>query len=272
MLDKIKSALGSRLNEWREQANMEEFQFVDCGGSPDPNADINIYVHGYAAMETPFDLKAVKGYIGEDKRHQSYLFYWPSGSVLRHIAQPKNLQLAYRLLKPANNLERLAVGVQGTIELFQHFKEHQIKSEHVGNSVLLQQVASFIQHRLKDSNRVNLIGHSLGARMILNALEDNVQLAKSLRINNVLLLAGAVADDKIHWDRVLEAIAGDVHNFYSSRDVVLMAKPDTERCVGRYPINTSPFGGKRIKSYNTKLQHWSYWKQIQPLLKQAELF
>ncbi len=272
MFEQLKKAVTQKLSGWVEEKQGEDFSFIDCGGSDDPNADINIYVHGYSAVETPFDLNAIKKSIGADKNHRSFLFYWKSGSVIKHIAQPKNMALAYRLVKSKSNLERISIGVQGTMELFEHFRTHQGKAEQMGNGILLQQVTSFIKEKLTQTNKVNLIGHSLGARMILNALEENESLAKELRINHVILLAGAASTEKIDWGIILKGIQGNIYNFYSSRDVVLMAKPDTEKCVGRYCIPLSNPNNGRIKNINTKLQHWSYWGELQDILKQTEVF
>lgn len=73
----------------------------------------------------------------------------------------------------------------------------------------------------KGLGRVNLVGHSLGCRVIYYTL---VALAKesTVYVNDVILLGGAVdCNDDAGWRMALSATSGVIHNCYSAHDGVL---------------------------------------------------
>jgi esterase/lipase superfamily enzyme len=95
----------------------------------------------------------------------------------------------------------------------------------------------------------NLVGHSLGARVIFYALSELASaaratnsFAKAARIVNVHLLGGAVGVDE-DWATALGRIEGQCYSYFSTNDSVLkylyplgvlfQSKP-----IGRYPIQT----------------------------------
>lgn len=251
-----------------------EFEFVSCNGSADKRKTLNIYVHGYSAIMTPLDKYKMKSKIGVKcvSNCRNFLFTWASGSVAKHLAAPQKLHTLGMLLSATTDFkDKILLGAKSTMDLFDHFKDHQTKAEILGEHILLQEIKSFFKLEDFSDTKINLIGHSLGCRMILTALQKNKELAQKLKIENVILLAGATSKD-IDWWEIISAINGNIYNFYSDNDLVLIAKPDSEKSVGRYPITDTKAPLHRIKNFQTKTHHWSYWEDLENLLKTTELF
>jgi hypothetical protein len=216
-------------------------------------------------MKSKIGVKCVSNY-------RNFLFTWASGSVAKHLATPQKLQTLGMILSASTGFkDRMLLGAKSTMDLFDHFKDHQAKAEILGEHILLQEIKSFFKLDDFPDIKINLIGHSLGCRMILTALQKNKELAQKLKIENVIFLAGATPKD-IDWWEIVSAINGDVYNFYSNTDFVLIAKPDSEKSIGRYPITDPKAPLHRIKNYQTSTPHWSYWEELENLLKTTELF
>lgn len=86
-----------------------------------------------------------------------------------------------------------------------------------------------------------LLGHSLGARVIVSALE--ALASKDCQIvHDVILLGGAVGrGDEADWDRVSNAVRGRIFNVWSAHDAVNkrlfpVAMPFTGTAIGANPI------------------------------------
>ena len=89
--------------------------------------------------------------------------------------------------------------------------------------------------------KFNLVGHSLGCRVIYFALA--ALSTKSQRyIGDVILLGGAVGkDDEKGWTNALSSIEGKLYNCYSKQDMVLdkmykIANANLSAPIGYYPI------------------------------------
>jgi hypothetical protein len=276
MLHIFKTGLSKTLATFTKDTSKEslEFEFVSCNGSADKRKTLNIYVHGYSAIMTPLDKYKMKSKIGVKcvSNYRNFLFTWASGSVAKHLATPQKLQTLGMLLSASTGFkDRILLGAKSTMDLFDHFKGHQTKCEVLGEHILLQEIKKFFKLEDFSETKINLIGHSLGCRMILTALQKNKELAQKMKIENVILLAGATSKD-IDWWEIVSAINGNVYNFYSDTDLVLIAKPDSEKSIGRYPITDTKAPLHRIKNYQTGIAHWSYWEELEKLLRTTELF
>lgn len=88
----------------------------------------------------------------------------------------------------------------------------------------------------------NLVGHSLGCRVIFYALKA-LATKDNKFINDVILLGGAVGKDSVdEWRDVLSAVGGVLYNCYSAQDEVLskayrFASANTSHPIGISPID-----------------------------------
>ncbi|WOQ98448.1 DUF726 domain-containing protein [Vibrio cholerae] len=99
-----------------------------------------------------------------------------------------------------------------------------------------------------EGQKFNLVGHSLGCRVIFYTLMA-LGTKSEKYINDVILLGGAVGkDDKNSWLNALSTIDGRLYNCYSEQDMVLKhlydcANAKLSKPIGFYPI---PFEDERL--------------------------
>lgn len=123
-----------------------------------------------------------------------------------------------------------------------------------------------------DGQKFNLIGHSLGCRVIFYTLMSlNTKVEKY--INDVILLGGAVGkDDHESWAKVLSTIDGKVYNCYSERDMVLKrlyecANAKLSKPIGYYPISIVDDKLTNIDCTDIVGSHMSWKKNYLEILK-----
>ena len=132
---------------------------------------------------------------------------------------------------------------------------------------------------------INLVGFSLGCRVIVNCLEElNKFSDNSFYINNVLLMGGAtvIDDEEIpKWRNIIkDNIAGRIINCYSESDKVLSY-------LFRICVRKTPIGMKRLNIKDEKgeyslvenfdfsdvgLGHLEYRKKFEFILKRINYF
>jgi hypothetical protein len=99
-------------------------------------------------------------------------------------------------------------------------------------------------YSFKPDAEIILMGHSLGARVIFNALK-NLQKT-NLRIQEVYLFGGAVSrNDKAGWLSALTTVDKKIYNFYSFNDSVL------KNLYQSTMIGDNPIGLGEIEFYNS---------------------
>ncbi|WP_157824455.1 DUF726 domain-containing protein [Moritella sp. Urea-trap-13] len=101
-----------------------------------------------------------------------------------------------------------------------------------------------------EGQKFNLVGHSLGCRVIYYALEALSSKDKKY-INDVILLGGAVGrNDKDGWEKALTSVDGKIYNCHTNQDKVLSVIYKTANAGLSDPIGISP-----IEITNSKLRN-----------------
>lgn len=95
-----------------------------------------------------------------------------------------------------------------------------------------------------ENQKLTLVGHSLGARVIYYALEALSSKHDKQYIDDVILLGGAVSNCSNDWEKVLPAVSGKIYNCYSKKDAVLgnlyqVLSIGTSKPIGFYPIESN---------------------------------
>jgi len=255
----LKHFLNGFVNGFANRDNPLEFEFLKKNlvqQNTNNLPELNIFIHGYSAIFNESTKQDIFRKTTTPKQHHNWCFCWSSGFVLNPFFKHGNIEAIKKLVR----LEKVNKNTikQATI-LFDHFKDNQEKAEYIGKHFLLSSIKREIEKEGLSYSKINLFGHSLGARLICHAIKENPKDSRDLKIKDVVLLGGAVpiGDD---WNSIISNIDGSIHNFYSSKDFVLMMKPDSEKCVGRYQLSsTSSPNNLRIVNHEVSCLHWQYW-------------
>lgn len=123
-----------------------------------------------------------------------------------------------------------------------------------------------------EGQKFNLVGHSLGCRVIYYALEA-LSTKNEKYINDVILLGGAVGrKDKRGWEQALSSVDGCLHNCHSKQDKVLSVIYKTANAGLSSPIGISPIEleSPQLKNHNFDNlveSHMTWKKHYEDVLK-----
>lgn len=221
-----------------------------------PENQINIFFHGYTSISSQkkYDSLVYK-ILSAKPPGKVYLFGWRSGSIIIHKFTHLAKLLRFLRLFKINPVWLVA----DAIHHIAHFKYYKSKAEKNGRR-LMQRV--YHLSRKYPNHKINLIGHSLGARIIFYALAFSDW--KKYNIQDVILLAAVVDRDSEHWEHLLQNVKGIVYNAYSRIDGTLIIAPTFELLAGAEKIS---FKSKKIVNREyPSFVHKSYWKKIDYLL------
>ena len=224
--------------------------------------NIKLFIHGYSAINRSPEIQKLKTRIlAAQPSGKVYLLCWRSGDWRRPSFAPF-IKTAYRLAR----LRKLTgpVGLATDVGIFAgahiiNYKLYERRAEQMG-SVLPDLIAS-----IPGSAHcpIDLIGHSLGARMIHHLLLNLKNTP--LQIRDVLLLAGAADTSPMDWHLALNKISGCIFNAYSKYDLVLHATPDMRKRVGLTPI--LPDHPRVVNLECPNYLHSDYWKHLKPVMR-----
>ncbi|RRV09574.1 DUF726 domain-containing protein [Pseudomonas sp. v388] len=214
----------------------------------------NIFIHGYSAGHDLDDRRMLANSIPATLRQSvNILAFWPSS----HFAHLDNSSRS--LLMAAVRFHPLAGAAALAGDRAYHFARIRVRAEAMGQ-VLLEQLDRYLFEHHPDVKRVNLIGHSLGGRLLISALKGLERpLEHGLVIEDVLLMGAAVRVEAAQARVLKRRIAGRLINAYSTEDHVLLLNLG-ERSLGRGPVDH--FENVCMSRY----RHHHYWKRLQEVL------
>ena len=223
---------------------------------------INVFIHGFLSVST------LEKYLGlcqmilkASPMGRAYLYNWPSsGTKIPALGVPVRRVLQLTKLNPASILWMPAeMAAEKVISVATQFLTAKRQSEKAGKKLLHK--VSLIQGA--KNLPINLIGHSLGARVIQYSLANSDWSKYDLR--KCILLGGA-ADLNASWGEMLEKVNDRIINVYSQRDKILSLERafGNSKKVGKYPIN-SPYNGIENRHYRS-FGHSDYWMRLPYIL------
>lgn len=197
---------------------------------------LTIFIHGYLAART-----------ADDKFDQSW-----SISTLRLPGK------VYLLRWPSGTWSGFAKG--GPL----HFEKYQAHAEQIGRRLpgMIRKILGSPRHQ------VDLVGHSLGGRIIHSALLHGGW--NGIRLRNVMLMAAKTPAHREEgaWDQALAPIGGRLFNLYSQKDGVLSLPVIDELCAGETQLR---LGAKRVVNIHTGLGHSDYWDELPALFRHSKM-
>ncbi|WP_459748808.1 DUF726 domain-containing protein [Pseudomonas sp. 3A(2025)] len=218
----------------------------------------NIFIHGYSAGHDLDDRRLLANSIpGELRQSVNVLAFWPSS----HFAQLDNRSRG--LLMAAARFHPLAAAAALAGDRALHFARIRARAEAMGK-VLLTQLAQYLAEHHPEITRINLIGHSLGGRLLVSALRQlGSEADGGLSVGDVLLMGAAVRVEADEAACLRPKIHGRLINAYSRDDQILLLNLG-ERSLGRTVVEH--FDNVCMQGFG----HNHYWKRLGEVLVACE--
>ncbi|MGU9858412.1 DUF726 domain-containing protein [Pseudomonas sp. LF245] len=254
-------------HQWDEMHRTRKPTFVLCG---EPQGDVlNLYVHGYSAFFNRQQLGNFTAQLASIEGSTNVMLFWPAGHFLENLFAPFKEVLGAML--GGGGLGAATVGVGKAIAYFlDHYKSVEARVDEVAQT-LLPELANYLHAEALPARRINLVGHSLGARILVKSLLASPEVARELPLHNVLLMGGAICKSS-PWDEVSAPLQGRLINCHSSKDWALAIKPDNERCIGRYAIPLTPALKAKVSNVHlATFDHAAYWPQLKTVVQYTDL-
>lgn len=233
------------------------FTFSSLRNESHGSTEANIFIHGYSAGHSVEDRQTLLASIPESIRNHTNIFaFWPSSHFTRFNRTSKTLL-------HASTQVSLPIGAAvAAVDRGSHFWKIRARAEEMGDS-LLDQLSEYLRNHHFGIDTVNLIGHSLGGRLVISSLKKLASArSHSLAVNDVLLMAAAVAVEPCEAQQMRSVLKGRLINAYSKSDWTLLMNAD-ESCLGRNEVEH--FENIQIAGFG----HSDYWKQLPAVLTQV---
>lgn len=216
----------------------------------------NVFIHGYSAGHDLRDRRLLSRQIPSTLHTGiNILGFWRSGHYLKISANTT------RLIAAASRVHPYAAAGVFAGERVTQFVVSRRRATQMGE-VLLGELEEYLLTKHPYVEEINLVGHSLGGRVLVSALRKLVAQpgSCSLTIGDVLLMAAAVEVDADEA-KALAACAKDrrLINAYSKADHILLMNAD-ETCLGRHAVanlENVPMDG---------FGHLDYWPRLHDVL------
>ncbi|WP_285275210.1 hypothetical protein [Halopseudomonas bauzanensis] len=239
----------------------------------------NVYIHGYSAAHSLSDKLALGHHVSADIPGSVNIFaYWESGHLIEKLKE-QSISLLPTLTRPSP----LTIGsglAQIGYKSLSHFLEKRKYAEVCGKHLLAELEEYLLKHH-GYVERVNLIGHSLGGRLLVSALQSSLEQARkpdrrnakpeaTLEIQNVLLMAAATELSERDSAVLTNAVTGNIYHAYSKSDSVLLLNP-LEKSIGRREVKYFK-STQMTKPDGAGFGHMDYWPNLNQVLVETGFF
>lgn len=215
-----------------------------------------IFIDGFLTEDESLPFNDWTEGLSINKANSSYYYVsWESKTlkkigvmVLSNLSKMALKQLIYSSAKKASKLIDKRLGPLNYIMLAYIF----VNNPWYKAMVISQKTGALLADLIaRTENRTyTLIGHSLGCRVIQQALYA-LSTKEKKYIVDVHLLGGAVGNDGKVWESCANAVQNKIHNYYSENDYVLKGLYRASTLFTNQPIGSVP-----IKSeINTIVNH-----------------
>jgi len=162
----------------------------------------------------------------------------------------------------ASRIHPFGAPVAFAIDRAVHFAKIRSRAESIGR-IFLSQLNKYLAEKYPHIEQVNLVGHSLGARLIVSALLQKAETpAGGVDIGDVLLMGGAVEVDAYKSEMMIRPVKGRLINAFSTSDFILLCNFG-ERSVGR--IEAEGFENYHMSGFG----HLDYWPNLNLVLRRT---
>lgn len=232
----------------------KSFNFHTLPSTGNGSAEANIFIHGYSAGHNAADRKKLLESIPESVSNYTNIFaFWDSS----HFSHFNNA--SFNLIRASARLHWAAIPATIAGDRATHFWRMRSRAEDMGKA-LLDQLSAHLSNHHPQIDTINLIGHSLGGRLIVSSLQHLAEAPEQrLAINDVLLMAAAVEVAPDAAQRIRRPLQGRLINVYSKADKTLLMNMG-ETCLGRNPVEH--FENIELEGFG----HTDYWDNLHEVL------
>ncbi|MGQ7817256.1 DUF726 domain-containing protein [Metapseudomonas furukawaii] len=243
----------------------QPFSFQTSPGASLDATEANIFIHGYSAGHSDEDKKLLLDKIPGQLRNYTNIFaFWPSNHYL-HFDRSSLLALGSAGLTLVTGGTGAHLAYWGLASSFakdrrSNFTDARSRAERMG-AVLLEQLSEYLRREHPQVETINLIGHSLGGRVVISSLRTFTK-RQQLAINDVLLMAAAVEVTAIEARQMRGLLQGRLINAYSKADKTLLLNWG-ETCLGRNEVEH--FESIEMNDFG----HTDYWERLPEVLAET---
>lgn len=232
----------------------KKFKFHSLQTFSDKASEANIFIHGYSAGHNTEDREKLIGSIPESiEVHTNIFAFWPSSHFTSINSRTREL------LAASTRIHWSAFPLVCVADRATHFYKIRSRAEIMGEQ-LLTQLEDYLSRKHPEINTINLIGHSLGGRLIISCLRKLGETADcKVIINDVLLMAAAVTVEPNEAKQLRSLVKGRILNAYSKADWSLLMNIG-ETCLGRNQVEH--FENVEICGFS----HCDYWEKLAEVL------
>ncbi len=243
----------------------QAFQFTSSGNNYQAK-HLNLFVHGYLSASDERDRSRLLRCVPALPDDEDAVFaFWDSGSM-REV-WVKVLQGA----AGSFGLSKLGLARGVAVAAFGGYRHYSGKKSQTRNLALalLPELQTYARQYYPNLQSISLYGHSLGARLLIEALLAGTP-ANSLPIRDLVFMGGARALSLGELEQILPQIRERVCNFYSRADRVLMVRPSTGKYIGRHPLREPVFPALvQILNRDLDIGHTDYWHVLYSIMQQV---
>lgn len=241
------------------------FQFQTSPFVGPDTTEANVFVHGYSAGHSDEDKQFLLDKIPDHLKHYTNIFaFWPSNDLLRFDKSSLwalgAAGLNFGKTMSSSPLDFLGLAGALANDRMGNFTQARTRAEHMG-AVLFDQLQDYLRSNHPKIKTINLIGHSLGGRLVISSLK-NFSYRQQLTINDVLLMAAAVEVTAMEARQLRERFKGRLINAYSKADRTLLLNWG-ETCLGRNEVEH--FESIEMNDFS----HTDYWERLPEVLAET---
>lgn len=215
----------------------------------------NVFIHGYSAGHDLRDRRLLSKQIPSTLHNGiNILGFWRSGHFMQMSDASQELIVGASRVHPYMGVAAFAA------ERVAQFALSRRRAVEMGD-VLLSELEDYLMANHSYVTEINLIGHSLGGRVLVSALRKLVRQPGgcNLTIGDVLLMAAAVEVPAEEAQGLKACINGRLINAYSKDDRILLMNAD-ETCLGRHEV--VHFDNVSMDGFG----HLDYWPKLHKVL------
>lgn len=218
----------------------------------------NVFIHGYSAGHDMEDRCALRKCIPSSLHNCVNIFaFWPSGHWSQFDA------LSSGGVSAITRVNVLAGAAAAVVDRAVHFNSSRKRATAMGKT-LLSQLERYLLEFHPYVSKINLVGHSLGGRVVVSALLDMLHKPANhdLEIGDVLLMAAATELSGNEARAIRKRTNCKLYNAYSKDDDILRLNIG-ENSAGRQPVANCK--NVRMESFG----HTDYWPRLEQVLRES---